>query len=125
MVPRGDVSRMVELHRGSTTYSPGGIKGELDKIRFLRGMGVDGLDVSVVPEAERDHAEGFAFGRVDLADVGEPFYGRGRPASSYSRRACSTWSRFAVAQRDNVANSGPRLRPSALISYSTRGGTSA
>jgi Domain of unknown function (DUF4158) len=45
------VSRMVWLHRGWTTYSPSGIKGELDKVRFLRGMGVDTLDVSVIPEA--------------------------------------------------------------------------
>jgi Domain of unknown function (DUF4158)/Tn3 transposase DDE domain len=47
------VSRMVWLHRGSTTYSPSGIKGELDKVGFLRGMGVDSLDVSVIPEARR------------------------------------------------------------------------
>jgi TnpA family transposase len=47
------VSRMVWLHRGPTTYSPIGIKGELDKIRFLRGLGVDTLDVSVIPESRR------------------------------------------------------------------------
>jgi TnpA family transposase len=52
------VSRMVWLHRGSTTYSPSGIKGELDKIRFLRGMGVDTLDVSVIPEARRRQLAG-------------------------------------------------------------------
>jgi hypothetical protein len=52
------VSRMVWLHRGSTTYSPSGIKGELDKVRFLRGMGVDTLAVSVIPEARRRQLAG-------------------------------------------------------------------
>ncbi|MGH3781528.1 MAG: hypothetical protein ACRDRO_13100 [Pseudonocardiaceae bacterium] len=47
------VSRMVWLHRGSTTYSTSGIDGELDKIRFLRAMGVDTLDMSVIAEARR------------------------------------------------------------------------
>lgn len=47
------VSRMVWLHRGATTYSPSGIKAELDKLRFLRGIGVDELDVSVIPQARR------------------------------------------------------------------------
>jgi Domain of unknown function (DUF4158) len=47
------VSRMVWLHRGSTTYSPSGIKGELDKIRFLRGLGVDTLGVALIPESRR------------------------------------------------------------------------
>ncbi|MEV5543954.1 hypothetical protein AB0L13_44810 [Saccharopolyspora shandongensis] len=30
-----------------------GIKGELDKIRFLRDVGVDSLDVSMIPEVRR------------------------------------------------------------------------
>ncbi|MGB7794888.1 MAG: DUF4158 domain-containing protein, partial [Pseudonocardiaceae bacterium] len=47
------VSRMVWLHRGSTSASPTGIKGELDKIRFLRELGVDAVDVSVIPESRR------------------------------------------------------------------------
>lgn len=47
------ISRLAWLHRGATTASPMAIRGELDKLRYLRGIDAHALDLSSLPDARR------------------------------------------------------------------------
>jgi len=52
------VSRLAWLHRGATSASPMAIRGELDKLRFLRGLDAHRLDLSALPDARRRRLAG-------------------------------------------------------------------
>ncbi|SDG69828.1 Transposase and inactivated derivatives, TnpA family [Lentzea fradiae] len=52
------VSRLAWLHRGATSASPMAIRGELDKLRYLRGLDAHRLDLSGLPEARRRRLAG-------------------------------------------------------------------
>lgn len=56
--PEMAFTRITWLHRGSTSYSPTAIKGEVDKVLFLRGLEVHSLDLSMVPESRRRQLAG-------------------------------------------------------------------
>ncbi len=52
------ISRLAWLHRGATTASPMAIRGELDKLRYLRGIDAHRLDLSSLPDARRRRLAG-------------------------------------------------------------------
>jgi hypothetical protein len=52
------VSRLAWLHRGATSASPMAIRGELDKLRFLRGLDAYRIDLSCLPDARRRRLAG-------------------------------------------------------------------
>jgi hypothetical protein len=52
------MSRLAWLHRGATSASPMAIRGELDKLRFLRGLDAHRLDLSALPDARRRRLAG-------------------------------------------------------------------
>ncbi|HJP80212.1 MAG TPA: Tn3 family transposase [Pseudonocardiaceae bacterium] len=58
VAPEMPVSRLTWLHRGATSYSPSAIRAEVDKVLFLRGLDVDTLDLSLIPEARRRRLAG-------------------------------------------------------------------
>lgn len=47
------VSRLAWLHRGATSASPMAIRGELDKLRYLRDIDAHQLNLSTLPDARR------------------------------------------------------------------------
>ena len=52
------ISRLAWLHRGATTASPMAIRGELDKLRYLRGIDAHRLELSSLPDARRRRLAG-------------------------------------------------------------------
>ncbi len=52
------ISRLAWLHRGATSASPMAIRGELDKLRFLRGLDAHRIDLSCLPDARRRRLAG-------------------------------------------------------------------
>ncbi|MFH5230316.1 Tn3 family transposase [Antrihabitans spumae] len=60
-------TRLHWLSNGATTASPEAIKSEIAKLRFLRDLGVDHLDVSVLPVERRRYLAGI--GRRSTAQM--------------------------------------------------------
>lgn len=56
--PEMGLTRITWLHRGSTSYTPSAIKGEVDKVLFPRSLEVHSLDLSIVSESRRRQLAG-------------------------------------------------------------------
>src|SRR5690606_4029774 len=53
--PKLKSSRLHWLVTGPVKASPNGVDGEVEKLKFLRGLGADALDLSALPAERRRH----------------------------------------------------------------------